>query len=297
MTDVSLDQTLRYNWKPEPVTRRRRIAQYLLNRELVSSDKLQDLEMFVSCSLSLSKFTPANGEAPQKFLNVSLVDTTLNPSGGAQRIMYDNPERRGWFTESIVVKISFLRNDGGWIKLVADAPETTEVSGSGSVSNSLSFDAGAGTLGGEPTLNVGLAASLGTSTTVSLNDFRVLRQPNHSTNTAQHEYRLGMLKDPPCEYTSWEDLLDNGAKDMISNLLSGQRPAQIRGIPDRAKYAFPIVSQALFRTSNDTMDNFTLRVSIDQTIVMAEAYGLLGQAAPASFSETFDFVIPFGRIH
>lgn len=296
MTDVSLDSALHYTWKPAPQTKSTRIDKYLLNRELVPSDRIQQLEVFVSCSLSLTKFVPANGEAAQKYLNVSLVDTEVNPSGGASTIMYDDAERRGWFTESIVVKMFFLYNEKGLVKLVADAPETTEVSGSHSVSNSLSFDAGGGMFGGTPTLNVGVSASGGTSTSVSLNDFRVLRQPNHQTNTAQHEYRLGLLQDPETEYRTWNDLLDNSAKDMLANLFSGGRVAPIRSIPDKAKFAFPIISQALFRTTNDLMDNMTLRVQIDQTLVMAESYAVIGQAQSQTFATHFDFDVPFHRI-
>jgi hypothetical protein len=289
-----------YHWDERPETTQVQVSTYLLNGRSTQSDRLQFPEVYLQSSFSLYKYTPTIFAESTKYLQVRLNNCSVNPSGGASGIMFDDEERRGWFTEYVSVKMWF-DDPARIIELVADAPPTTEVSGSNSVSNSLGFDFNLGTFGDTPTGGTGVSASHSWSTTVSLSDFEVQNQSSHFKGEVLHKYRLAMTGDG----TKIEDggadkayraYVDESFFGSVSSVLTGGRVFPIRPVPDRAKFNLPLISQALFKVPGDYVETRKLHILVEESLVMIEQYGTTSYHQVIKFSHAFSYDIPFGHI-
>jgi hypothetical protein len=255
----------------------------VVDGKMVAAATPQVMQLALVPNLSLFTWTPSLDAPKEKFLIVNLAKgTSFNPTGGGSLMAYQD-DRRGWFTESVVVEMSFPGFET--IDLIDDSPKTTEVSGSASVSNSLD----ASLFGETPT--GGLGFSQGVS--YSLNDFKVIRKSTRMPPRVIHEYRLGMAEG--VIYESPEDLITRNPGKIILDIFNSSKPGRLRKPPDRAISDFPIISQAAFRTINSP-EKANLKITIDVTMVMMEKTFLSGTAGTVHFKQDVFLDVPFGHV-
>jgi hypothetical protein len=229
----------------------------------------------------------------QKYLTVDLSDSTVNPIGNGV-LMWNDSDHRGWYTESILVEMWFPGMEDR-MDLLSDAPKSTEVSGSSSVTNSL--DVSPGLFGGVPLAN--LSAGFSHSVTASLTDFEVT---NLSTKRrpvrVKHEYRLALVEG--AAYKEPADLRASVGAN-VGGWFSNKGFMHLYDLPPRAKSSFPIISQALFRAdrSQSVPDTADLHICITGTFVdtkMAQLFGPQGYANKQTIRHEMTAPIPFGHI-
>jgi hypothetical protein len=233
-------------------------------------------------------------DAPiQKYLMVDLTDSTVNPIGNSV-LMWNDSDHRGWYTESILVEMWFPGLEDR-MDLLSDAPKSTEVSGSSSVSNSL--DVSSGMFGGIPLANVG--AGFSHSISMNLSDFEVT---NLSTKRrpvrVKHEYRLALVEG--AAYKEPADLRATVGAN-IGGWFQNKGFMHLYDLPPRAKSSFPIISQALFRgdSSRSLPDTADLHICVTCTLVdtkMAQVFGPAGYAKKETIRHEMTAPIPFGHI-
>ena len=238
----------------------------------------------------------------EKFLLVSLDGSGVHPG----TMDFDRDDKRGYYTESVLVTMSFL--DAPDLIIRQDQPESTEEGGS--ISNSLSLSFGAGFFGNTPTGNAGMGIS--NTITQTLPDFEFANDTRDAT--VRHTARLrnvggNVYRKPP-------DLVNPSS--MLSVLCDP---------PARATTNLPLISQALFHAPNGRSSPASLRIEVvhrmmcvEKTVRPADALplfrakdvpydesrpdqpqhvhtpGLTVDTDPLIVPYSWDFTIPFGEV-
>jgi hypothetical protein len=181
----------------------------------------------------------------EKFFLVSLDGSTVHPGA----MLFDRVDKRGYYTESVVVTMFFLNADELLVR--QDQPQSSEEGGS--ISNSISLSFGVGFFGETPTGNAGL--SIGNTISESLPDFEFLNDTRDAT--VRHTSRLRFVGGNG--YRNAPDLIDPSSP--ISKLC---------GLPARAVSSMPLISQALFHAPNGISSAATLRIELTHRLMCIE---------------------------
>ena len=191
------------------------------------------------------------------YLFVNMQGSAFKPCRDSKMI-FDSNYARGFFTESVQVEMKLLNvPEGNDVFIVKDSPATTAVSGSDSVSSSISFNVDGGFFSKEGTGNAGLGASIGRSFSESLEDFEIINETEKSV--MRHKYRLAMLR-PGIPYEKIEDMALSLGKGVEKGLTK---------LPPRAVSNLPIISQALFKVEGpQNQKKETLQVSVKVKVGM-----------------------------
>jgi len=191
----------------------------------------------------------------EKYLLVSLKNTEVSPG----KMAFDRSDKRGFYTESVLVKMWFTDSDG--LVISEDAPPTT--SEGGSVSSSISVNFNGGSFSTEPVLGAGV--SIGNSFSTALPDFEVRNDSDETT--VQHSMELRLVLGN--QYRSPIDLVDpTSLRSALCNL------------PARALSNLPVLSQALFHAKDGLEETRILKIELTHRLMQVEKTMLLGDYLP-----------------
>ncbi|WP_146217120.1 hypothetical protein [Falsiroseomonas bella] len=213
----------------------------------------QKVEVQIIANLGLWTRRVDIASKPEHFLLVSLKGSTVTPSLSG-KLIYDETDKRGWYTDSVEVEIYF-DNPNGLIR-VDDSPETSGMVCSATTTTSIDFNMGTGFFGETSTGNVSASGSISSSWTESLEDFRFVRVA--SDIKVHHVLQLSAVKGGV--YNTPTDLID--PTQFFSDVFSGHLPGKLKELPARATSSIGLVSQALFKSSREMSGTRELRIEI-----------------------------------
>lgn len=192
---------------------------------------------------------------PHTFVTVSLAGTSVKASKTGE-MASTRDGKRGWYNERTDVRIKI---DNADFIIEEDAPPTAMGGAATTSSTALSVNVGAGTFGPTPTTNVGAGATIGSSFSRNLTDFRV---ENNSGNTEVfHQYFLAASSGGG--YGSPESLMDMS----VGGQLQG---APLFDLPEIAISNLPILSQVIFRSRTPQKQDAKVTITVTERLVWCE---------------------------
>lgn len=226
--------------------------------------QVAELNLRLSWSLYSWRASAGKNEPVEKYLLVSLQGTAFRPGA----LMYNQSDRRGYFTESVDVEMSFPSAPRNLIFRQNDSPPTTTAVGSANVSSGISFSLGTGFFGSDLMGNADVGGSISNSFTESLEDFEIVN--NSSAHRVSHSYRLAMLRGG-VPFRKGSDLVEQDVGGWLRHLFeNGAAPGKLYDLPPRATSNLPLVSQALFRAQQPVNRSLDLEVTITMNLLMVE---------------------------
>jgi hypothetical protein len=262
-----------YSWTPPQKDQRWTISRLMemslwdsantyLSRTWTQHRDSQEAELRLNTDCSLYSYRAAMGDPVERYLHVSLDGSTFTPA--REGMMWDAVKfMRGWFTEFVCIRMQFVDAKPGEILVKKDAPATTSVAGSSSLSSSIDFSVAGGFFGTEATGTGSVGGSISRTFTTSMEDYQVENET--SSEYTNHCYRLKMVEGS--EYL--------GPSSLAANAWTGDMPV----LPPRATSNLPLPSQALFHVPQPLSETRTLRIEVRVrlALVMGSGPGLHGQ--------------------
>jgi len=223
-----------------------------------------ELKLRVSYSLYAWRASAKRDEPVEKFLLVSLEGSSFRPG----KLMYDQADRRGWFTESVAVEISFPSAPPKTIFCQNDSPPSTTAAGSASVSSGINFSVGSGFFGKEQMGNADVGGSISNTFSESLQDFEIVN--NSSAHVMSHLYRLAMLRGGvPFRVPS--DIVEQDAGGWFKHFFGdGAAPGRLYDLPPRSTSNLPLISQVLFRAQRPLNTAQEMQIQVTTNLLMVE---------------------------
>jgi hypothetical protein len=200
----------------------------------------------------------------RKFIHIDLSGTSVGPGS----LTRNQEDIRGFFLDQVQVKIT----TEPVLELVFDEPYAANAGEADTHSVSFQDNVAGGVMAGQPLAQVGAGFSEGDTRTHQITDFSALNQSKdgyllHYYNMTSDgydvaHYGVGIL---PPEFTeSGGDAFVDGL-----NIFNKDNPAytktHLKHLPLLATSNFPVVSQGIWRSKDDTMLNGQVRVSIEVT--------------------------------
>jgi len=194
-------------------------------------------------------------EFDNTFIAVSMEGTDVAASDNG-RMTWDKDDKRGFYLERVDIGISI---DDPSYYVAVDSPATTMGSESTTSSSQLDLNVNAGTFGPVPTGGVAAGVAIGTSFSVSLNDWRT---ENNSRN-AVIMHSLAMAASEGAPYESAEDLLDTS--------VGGQfKGTPLYKVPHISIANLPVLSSGIFVSKGKQYRDTVLSIGVTVRLASVE---------------------------
>ncbi len=283
-----------YSWKPDQLDKSQGLSNAVINREVVGGQSVQTAEIVLNLDLSLYSYRATDSAAVERFLLVSTEGSFVRPS--ANQLMFDQDDRRGWFTEYVELSMCFPTANGR-VVLALNTPPTTSASGSSTVSSSLDFSLSGGFFGKEAMGSASAGGSISSSFSLALEDFQLVN--TSSGSDVHHRYQMSMSRGG--EFNKPEDLVEQNVGGWITDVFkSGAAPGRLFELSKRATSDLSLGSQALFHAPHNLTDSLALQVSGKYGLLMVEKtfVGVDIQTAYSRATIPFaqNIIVPFGHV-